>query len=111
MGFIHMNDVITTDRSPFELELSLEVYSLQACKKACYALMEFVSCEISTSSNRLLIKVHPTPDCGKGEEELKALLFDELLDYSLRETIAEKTDPIRTLILSNAFSKSKLVDS
>jgi His-Xaa-Ser system protein HxsD len=106
-----MNDVITTDKRSFEIELNSKVYSLLACKKACYALMELVSCEITTSPDKLLVKIHPTTECNKDEQEIRALLLDELLDYSLRETISEKTDSIRTLILSNAFSKTKLVDS
>ena len=106
-----MNDVITTDKKSFEMELCSKVYSLLTCKKACYALMELVSCEITSSPDKLLVKVHPTPACNKDEQELRTLLLDELLDYSLRQTIAEKTESIRTLILSNAFSKTKLVDS
>ena len=43
-------------------------------------------------------------------DQIKALLLDELLDYSLRASIADQTENVRNIILSNAFSNTKLVN-
>ena len=82
------------------------------CQKACYALMNLISCSIGSvdSESFWTIEASISEGCEKSVSELKHLLLDELLDYSLREKISEKTEPIRNLILSNAFSNSGLVD-
>lgn len=104
-----MADLIASDRHSFVVDIDQAVYSLTSVKKACYALMQFMSCQLSVDGDKIVIKSYPVADCAKGPEELEALLLDELLDYSLREIISEKTDPTRNLILSNAFSNTKLV--
>ena len=106
-----MNNFIATDKQAFVVEVDANVYTLLACQKACYALMQYMSSKISTADCSVILEVFPTRDCDKSVDELKELLFDELLDYSLREKIFEKTDAIRTLILSNAFSNTKLVET
>jgi len=105
-----MDDVIATDTVSFVLEVSLDVYNLHVCKKACYALMGLVSCEIDCDeNNRARIEVTASKDCKLDEASLRQFLTDELLDYSLREEIGIKTENIRNIILSNAFSNTKLV--
>tara|TARA_R110002074_G_scaffold242440_1_gene414283 strand:+ start:181 stop:498 length:318 start_codon:yes stop_codon:yes gene_type:complete len=104
-----VDSLIASDKSSFELRLDESVYSIAVIKKASYALMQLMSCLISNHDGKVTVKVTPTPDCDKGHNELEALLVDELLDYSLREIISDKTEPVRNLILSNAFSNTKLV--
>lgn len=104
-----MEQLITSDKLVFSMSLSKDVYSLSVCKKASYALMNLVSCEISISQESIDIKVLRNNQCELSESELELLILDELLDYSLREEISDKTEHIRTVILSNAFSNTKLV--
>lgn len=102
--------LIASDRVTFEVKVDSNVYSLEVCKKACYALMGYLSCIIQTSSSHNVITAKVTGDHSKSSVELKELLFDELLDYSLRESISSKTENVRNIILSNAFSNTRLVD-
>ena len=104
-----MSDVIVSDSAAFTIQLDSKVYSLLVCQKALYALMRYISSSITVSGDIIEVVVTPVPNSAKSTEELKALINDELLDYSLRESIFEKTIAIRTLILSNAFSNTKLV--
>ena len=92
------------------LDIDEEVYSLNVCKKACYVLMRLLSCEIKKTGSHIRILATSGDECSYSAEEAKALLLDELLDYSLRETISNKTEDVRNVILSNAFSNTKLVD-
>jgi His-Xaa-Ser system protein HxsD len=104
-----VNTVIASDRWSCELELDQEVYSLEVCKKACYALMHYASCQIKKTDSSIRILARPGDDCSVTSQEFEALLLDELLDYSLRDSISAQTEDIRNVILSNAFSNTKLV--
>jgi His-Xaa-Ser system protein HxsD len=104
-----MSAVIASDKCSFELRLDSKVYSLDVCKKASYALIDLLSCEIKVVDTDILISAVKSGDSELGANELHALLLDELLDYSLRESISSQTDNIRNIILSNAFSNTKLV--
>ncbi len=95
--------------STFSVSVDSNVYSLITCKKSCYALMNYFSCEIRLEATDIIMLLTPNDACNVSEEELRLLLLDELLDYSLREKISEQTDDVRTLILSNAFSNTKMV--
>ena len=49
--------------------------------------------------------VNVMPDTPDSNKEIRLLLLDELLDYSLRESISEQTEDVRNVILANAFSR------
>jgi His-Xaa-Ser system protein HxsD len=104
-----VSKVIATDSRQFDVELDSGVYGLLVCQKACYALMNYISCQISTSDTKIKIVATVNSDCGKSTSELKGLLMDEMIDYALRETISAKTESVRNIILSNAFSNTKLI--
>lgn len=103
-----MSSIIASDKESFELQFDADIYSIEVCKKACYALMSHISCKLEKNNNKIIITATPNSNHPESSEQIKALLMDELLDYSLRETIAKKTEDYRNIILSNAFSKSKL---
>jgi His-Xaa-Ser system protein HxsD len=104
-----MSTVIATDKQVFKLELDVNVYSLEVCKKACYALMNYISCQLASSESHITITASINGDYTEDVDQMKALLFDELLDYSLRESISSQTENLRNIILSNAFSNTKLI--
>mgnify|MGYP006426170945 CR=1 FL=1 len=104
-----MTSLIATDQRSFDLEIDPEIYSLEVCKKACYALLAIISCNFEVTKKKIIIKAIVCGENSEEVEQLKALLLDELLDYSLRASIAEQTENVRNVILSNAFSKTKLV--
>jgi His-Xaa-Ser system protein HxsD len=105
-----LNELIVSDKRRFELSVDVDVYSLEVCKKACYALMSLMSCQLEKNGEKVLIDARVNTDVSQDESELMELLLDELLDYSLRESISSKTEGIRNVILSNAFSNSRLID-
>jgi len=105
-----MKNVIETNPRSFNIEINSSIYSLLVCQKACYALMNYMSCKIDHVGNGFLIEINVANECDKTLDDLKHLLLDELLDYALREKISEKTELVRNLILSNAFSNTGLVE-
>lgn len=104
-----MSSVIASDRRSFELEVDREIYDLEVCKKACYALMAYISCKFEMDKSKITIKAIVSSEHSEELEEIEALLLDELLDYSLRASITIQTSNVKNIILSNAFSKTKLV--
>lgn len=98
-----------SDRCTFDVNVDSNVYSLEVCQKACYAMMGRLSCLIKTEGNTIRIKATIINALGDTSATLEAMLLDELLDYSLREKICNQTKDIRNIILSNAFSNTKLV--
>ena len=104
-----MSELIASDRPSFEMAVDSRVYGLLVCQKACYALMGEISCQLSVDESEIVIAVTALPECELDEGQIRSLLLDELLDYSLREKIGEATETVRNIILSNAFSNTKLV--
>lgn len=105
-----MSGIITTDKPVFEIEIDSNVYSLDSCKKAAYALMAKCTAKIELSANnKINITVIPIPTSDLSESELTTIILDEVLDYSLRESIRDQTSSYRDIILSNAFSNTKLI--
>ena len=72
--------------------------------------MALASCEITKiEGGGLEVLLYVVKDTKHSDAEISQVLLDELLDYSLRESIAEQTEDVRNLILANAFSRSRLV--
>lgn len=71
--------------------------------------MSLASCEIQKEENVFTVTVNVLTDISQSDKEIRLLLLDELLDYSLRESISEQTEDVRNVILANAFSRSRLV--
>ena len=105
-----MDNILATDSRSFVVEVDPTIYSALVCQKACYALMAYISCSVKDVGDKLVIEANISPECDKSIRELNDLLLDELMDYSLREKISEKTESIRNLILSNAFSNTSLIE-
>ena len=71
--------------------------------------MSLASCEIQKEEALFTVTVNVISDASQSNNEIRLLLLDELLDYSLRESISEQTEDVRNIILANAFSRSRLV--
>ena len=71
--------------------------------------MSLASCEIQKGDAFFTVTVNVIPDTPQSNKEIRLLLLDELLDYSLRESISDQTEDVRNVILANAFSRSRLV--
>ena len=104
-----MTNVIATDKRIFDLDVDSNIYSIDVCKKACYALMAYISCSFKISQSKITITAVISGEHTEDIDQIEALLLDELLDYSLRESISSQTENLRNIILSNAFSNTKLI--
>lgn len=106
-----MSEIIATDKRLIRMRIDEDVYSLESVKKACYAIMALASCEITKieGGGGLEVLLYVVKDTNHSDAEISQVLLDELLDYSLRESIAEQTEDVRNVILANAFSRSRLV--
>ena len=102
-------ELISSDKRQFILRVESEIYSMEVCKKSCYAMMSLFSSQISKDGNEFVLNISVNQETSETRAQLQELLLDELLDYSLRESISHKTESIRNVILANAFSKTKLV--
>ena len=68
-----MSFVIASDKRSFELEVDLNVYSLEVCKKACYALMAHISCNLEISKSQITIKAAVSGEYPEDVEQIKEI--------------------------------------
>ncbi|MGD9651772.1 MAG: His-Xaa-Ser system protein HxsD [Candidatus Dadabacteria bacterium] len=94
------------------LDISLDIYTLDAIKKACYKFSDrssiFLS-EIDQDSNVVSI-IFTFPEPTPIDENVLYEFKNELIDQDLRQRISSETEAIRNLILAQAFSKTSLLD-
>jgi His-Xaa-Ser system protein HxsD len=95
---------------PDSVELAFDAasHSADAIQRAAYRFCDRISIELVSdmAEYRCILK-------GVGDANLDALIGDfrtEVLDQVLRERIRGETEPIRTMILAQAFSKTGVVD-
>lgn len=95
----------------FVLRVDSQVYSREVIMKACYRLGDKFSTLISSEvENNFSISFLPiSSNSNLAVEDAVKLFYAELLDEALRKEIADKTEPIRNLILAQAFSNTSLM--
>jgi len=84
-------------------------HTADAIQRAAYRLCDRISIELVSDET-----AHRCTLEAVGDTNLDALIGDfrtEVLDQVLRERIRAETEPIRTMILAQAFSKTGVVDS
>lgn len=98
-----------SDRSsPVEVKFDSASHSVDAIQRAAYRFSDRLSCELVTGETEHLCVL-----TAVGDVEPESLIADfrtEVLDQVLRERIRTETEPIRTMILAHAFSKTGVVD-
>ena len=82
------------------------VFSLETIKGALYKFSDISSFDISCQDNSIKVTIYSTSNL----DELTNKIRNEVLDQDLRSIISMETSNIRTLILANAFSNTKLID-
>jgi His-Xaa-Ser system protein HxsD len=90
----------------------LNVYTLDVLKRAAYRYINIFSINFEVKNNLVICALHFTnkstaDQCSYYADQYKK----EVLDQDLRNTIKNETEAIRNLILAQAFSKTRLVDS
>lgn len=91
-----------------EITFATATTSTEAIQRAAYRFCNRFSCELIPGEqlHRCLL-TSVTSD--KVDAEI-ASFRTEVLDQTLRERIRAETEPIRTMILAQAFSKTGIVD-
>lgn len=91
-----------------ELEFVAETTSVDAIQRAAYRFCDRFSCELIPSENAHRCLLTPIGDVDVTNEV--AGFRTEVLDQTLRERIRAETEPMRTMILAQAFSKTGIID-
>ena len=84
-------------------------HSADAIQRAAYRLSDRLSCDLISDESVYRCKLH-LKESDVSDEETLADFRNEVLDQTLRERIREETEPMRTLILAQAFSRTGLVE-
>ena len=96
------------EMNSFNISVDLASYSLLALQNVIYWMSGKHTIRISSSTNHTAkLEVTSTQDKNKFEEEF----WRRLIDQELREKIKKETQPIRDLIIAQAFSHLNLVNS
>ena len=106
-------DVITPDIDTRDIVIDLNLYGLVSIKKACYKFTSECSVQIhNISQDQVKITFSFPHDFDNyAKEKLLNDFHNEMLDQDLREIIFKETEPVRNLILAQAFSKTSLLES
>ena len=91
------------------IELSTDVYSLEAIKRSAYRFSDRVVVEITLEGQLVKCRlVAVTPAAAKSLLNISNEVRTEVLDQDLRLKVAVETESLRNLVLSLAFSKTGL---
>jgi His-Xaa-Ser system protein HxsD len=104
-------DVLKVVDGCIHATVDVRVYRLVAVQKAAYKLADKCTIVLGREKDQLL-PITFMFRSGATESEARQtaqIFFQEALDQELREHIAAETNPLRALILAQAFSKSDLV--
>lgn len=92
---------------PFDISVSLSVYSVEALKRAAYVLMPRAMVAFQISNSEAICTI--TPNSTKElEGTLRRDFHREIVDQDLRISIEAQTEQTRTAILGLTFSKTGL---
>ena len=91
----------------FDVALPLSMYSLDALKRAAYAMMHRISVKFDLTNDQARCTITPVTD----KEDASVLERDflrEVVDHDLRISIEAQTEQTRTAILGLTFSRTGL---
>jgi len=95
---------------PIAIAIASKVYSLDVVQRAAFRCTDMVSVEFSFASDQeIIVLLTVKPNISIEPSTLRARFHNELLDQQLRSVIAAETKVERDLILSYAFSNTKLL--
>ena len=99
---------MTGEVSPVAVvELPSAAYSIDVVKRASYALMHRITVSFDLIGDHIICRLAP----AGAETDLALLERDfrrEVLDQDLRVSIEARTEPIRSVVLGLAFSRTGL---
>ena len=95
-----------------EIQVDLKLYSIDTVKKVCYKFSDRYFSDLILKTDNQAVVQFRVPDTITKESfaALKADFAQELIDQDLRNKIFNETRVTRNLILTNAFSNTKLIN-
>ncbi len=87
------------------INFDVDVFSLETIKRALYRFSDKCSFDIQLKDKIIAVSVQ-----SKTQDDWVSRIKNEVLDQDLRDTLAKETANIRTLILANAFSNTRLIE-
>ena len=87
-----------------DVQFDTDVISIEAIKKAAYRLSNVMSVDIRLDGQIIICTLTPSDLQDHSSEELAHAFRTTVLDQDLRESIAEKTEPLRNAIMALAFA-------
>jgi len=109
------------EQSPFEtnpdgsvsVRFDSRVYPLNAVKKAAYKFAKDCGVVVNVEGEhfRATINFFDQAAAPSAKQRLVGAFCNEVIDQDLREQISEQTEPMRNLILAQAFSKTSLLNN
>jgi len=91
----------------FDVNLPLAVYSVEALKRAAYALMHRATVKLDITNDSVRCTVTPTSD-KEAPAVIERDFLREVIDQDLRLSIEAQTEQTRTAILGLTFSRTGL---
>ena len=97
----------------YSLSLDTSIYSVEAIKKSAYKFADRASVIINpaTESTVSVVFNFVGRHAQNDPEQVISDFCNELLDQDLREKITKETQPVRNLLLAQAFSRTSLADT
>lgn len=83
------------------VEFDQSVQPLDALNAAAYRLLGTATCQINLDERRFIVSIFPKPEVDG--EEVRERFLATVTDENLRAQIAQRTEPVRNLILALAF--------
>lgn len=91
-----------------EATFDAKAHSVDAIQRAAYRFSDRFACELIAGEDEHRCLLTPVSDDDPSSN--LALFRSEVLDQVLRERIRAETEPVRTMILAHAFSRTGITD-
>lgn len=91
----------------FLVRFDAKTVTLDAVQRAAYALSDAATVDIREVHAEYICEIFPRDDASHDDVEHRMRIG--VIDYMLRQRIAEQTEPIRNLIFALAFSQTGLI--
>lgn len=102
-----MQNIEPVKAASFDVAFPLAMFSLDALKRAAYAMMQRVSIKFDMDNEQVICSITPL-SLIEDVAILERDFLREVHDHDLRISIESKTEQVRTAILGLTFSKTGL---
>jgi|SRR4051812_18994316 His-Xaa-Ser system protein HxsD len=85
------------------IEFDQATQSLEALNAAAYRLLGSAICKIDPIGTKYVVSVAPSAAASTDVDDLGRRFMATVIDENVRQQIAQRTEPVRNLILALAF--------